>query len=371
MTCVKILCVDDQSANNIQPLLTELQSSSDGIVFVRSFPTELSSQVEYISGLSQAEEYFGLLLDLRLDMDFDESGQQVFYRGPTLAQELRTRMAEGEIKSFPIFLWSVNHKLNKSYTFDVSSHDLFDAVYNKDEHVSEAPASVVGEMKSLVIGYRLLSESKSILSVFNLTVDEKHSLDPRFFSSINERSVARVARKILDVLIKPSGLLISEQMLAARLGVNPLLSGESWAKLLDNLQSAKYDGVFSEGWQRWWWHRVELWWAAVNELGGTLRKFKSSERTSIINDKLGLSLIPAEPYAEGYSEYLSTICFASGAPIDTMDGFKVASDDEQPWQDPIYVSIGAAMERLNRHSWKLHPLEIDRYLSMKEKLKNG
>ncbi len=372
MNCVKILCVDDQSANNIQPLLTELELSSENISFIREFPSELPRQVEFISSLSREHDFFGLLLDLRLDMDFDDEGHQVFYRGPTLAQELRTRMAEGDIKAFPIFLWSVNHKLNKSYKLDVAAHDLFDAVYNKDEHISQSPALVAREMKSLVFGYKTLCNSELVTSsTFGITSEEKQNLDPRFFSYVNERSVTRAARKIIDGLIKPPGLLLDEAMLAARLGVDRNLSNDSWVKLLEILESTKYSGVFSEGWDRWWWHRVELWWSTLNASNGTLRKFTASERVSFLDEKLGLKLTAATPYKDGYSEYLSTVCFATGAPMDTMDGFKISTENDEPWQDPVYVCMDAALERINRHSWKLHPLEMDRYISTKEKLKNG
>ena len=372
MSYVNYLCIDDQPEETIRPLLTPLEQADGKLNFLRMHPTEIGQQIAKIIELTKSSECFGLLLDLRLDMDADQEGNRVIYRGPTLAQELRTRMAEGgekNLTSFPIILWSVNQKFSQSYFNDDTSHDLFDLVVNKDDIVSSQRLAL--ETISLARGYKTLSAyiknvSKHSDKILGLEKEELITLDPRLLEAIQTSSISDLALTILKKIIKREGVLVDEETLAARLGVNSEESGTEWDAVLNALTDSKYKGVFHDGWNRWWWHKVENWWSTLHSRKGTIRRIGSRERANVINLNLGTNLIAAEPISSEYSDKFYTLCKATKCPIDTIDGIKILCNDLSPWEDPPYVSIDAALKRINRDLWKPDPLEKSRLEELKK-----
>ena len=119
--------IEDEDESAVLPVLELVEKKASGLRFTVVKPAPFDEQVRQ---LVQATPD-GLLLDLRLDQKPGESGRRVQYRAVSLAQELRTRMTEGALISFPIALWSIASKFKRSYRRDSSSHDLFDAVYDK------------------------------------------------------------------------------------------------------------------------------------------------------------------------------------------------------------------------------------------------
>ncbi|UFQ98682.1 hypothetical protein [Pseudomonas wenzhouensis] len=377
MSSVKYLCIDDQPEDFIQPLLSKLSNCKAGLNFDRMHPQEFESQFERINALAREEQCFGLLIDLRLDQDADlENGNRVYYRGPTLAQELRTRMAEGVLPSFPIVLWSMNDNIVHSYAPDSSSHDLFDAVYAKDDGQNVLGESVALELFWLAAGYQKFNKvfeqgAALVLEGFlGLDEDDRSYLDPRLISFLKGKVVYEMAGKILNTLIRSEGVLVSEIMLAARLGVDIVKSDGSWSQLLSEMNSASYSGIFHEAWPRWWMHRVDAWWAEIVAYKASLRKYSAPERIAIINEKFGLNLVAATPIEDSYSVRYSTVCVATGRPLDPVDGFKVFSPLQDAWQDNRYVSTYAVLQRVKKTEWVLDPLEVERFKQLTDRLKN-
>jgi hypothetical protein len=377
MSSVKYLCIDDQPEDFIQPLLNKLSSCKDGLDFARMHPQEFESQFERIHELAAAGQCFGLLVDLRLDQDADlENGSKVYYRGPTLAQELRTRMAEGLLPSFPIVLWSMNDNIVHSYAPDSSSHDLFDAVYAKDDGQHVLGESIALELFWLAAGYCELTQlfergsAFTLEEVAGLVEGDRDYLDPRLISFLKGKVVYEIAGKVLNTLIRSEGVLVSEGMLAARLGVDIERSADCWPSLLSKIKDTSYSGVFHEAWPRWWMHRIDAWWADLVAFKASLRKYSASDRVALINEKFDLNLVAALPIAENYSVRYSTICVATGRALDPVDGFKVFSPQQDSWQDSKYVSAYAVLERLKKSEWVLDPLEVERFKQLTERLKN-
>lgn len=378
MSFVKYLCIDDQPEQYIKPMLDRLAGTNGDLSFHRMQPRKLEEQLAYVKDLERASEVFGLLLDLRLDEEFDENGEKVFYRGPTLAQELRSRMSDGEICSFPIVLWSMNDKIVHSYSPDSSSHDLFDAVYAKDDGQYQLEDGCVSsELVSLARGYQSLRgllkkggvKVSGAVEILDLQSSERELLDPRLMSCFHNVSVFSAAARVLS-LLKTDGVLIGEGLLAAKLGVDILNSGKYWGVLKEHLKGSKYGGVFSDGWERWWAHRVDSFGLEVLQLKTSLRRLDARDRVAALNEKLGIGLIPAEPICTQYSTKYTTVCFATKRPLDSSDGFKILSHEQDSWHDSRYVSAYAVLERINKDTWHLDPLELERYKGLKEKLKN-
>lgn len=371
-TSTKFLCIDDQSDSTIDPLLQKLADT--GLVsFTRWTPTPLEGQLPAIEKyVAEQDGDYGLLLDLRLDVDVDANGNRVAYRGPTLAQELRTRMAEGGIPAFPIVLWSVNTKFKISYFGDESSHDLFDDVYGKDSDIVDRPAEVATQLSSLAEGYSVLRKLKkeNALAILDLHAEQESAVYSHFIDEYlgiaRYQSPHEVAYFILNELVRAPGLLVSEALLAARLGVDISTSGSSWVELLARLESTRYQGPFNHGWPRWWWFRVEDWWAALAEDIPDLRSLDSAERITHLNNIFGLSLVAPAPIAIGYSTKYFSICAGHKKPLDPIDGLSVVVKSSRSWHDNAFVSVDAALERVGRANWHLDPLERDRLASIKE-----
>lgn len=371
MPNTNFLCIDDQQDRTIDDLLRLLCSHDNQLIVERNTPVELASQIKKISDASKTKENFGLLLDLRLDQESTEDHPKVPYRGPTLAQELRTRMAEKKIAPFPIVLWSITEKFVKS--FDETSHDLFDAVYGKDDEITDNSTNVALQMISLVEGYsriNLNKKPKMLSALLGLNDDLKDRLEESFIDEfkyfVERKAVHEIASYLLNSLILPSGLLVDEKLLAARLGVDIKKSGTSWAKLLLTLQQQKYDGPFSTGWQRWWWFSVENWWMALDPKQSNLRRTGATARVKILNEKFALVLKPAEPIDTGYSEKFFSICVATDRPLDPSDGLRIAEVNVKTWQDTGYVSGYAALNRIAKDKWRISLLDRDRFDRLKK-----
>lgn len=371
-TNISYLCIDDQQDSTIDPLLTKL--ANDGLIsFERWTPKNLEGQLPAIQDFfAQQTGPFGLLLDLRLDVDADPDGNRVSYRGPTLAQELRTRMAEGVIAPFPIVLWSVNTKFRQSYFGDESSHDLFDDVFGKDREVTDEPIIVAEKLASLAHGYHQLRSlnERNLLSTLGLREEANLPLYSQFLDEytqiFNDSTTHEIAHFLLNELIRVEGLLVTEAMVAARLGINISESKESWEAIIKNLEHARYAGPFREAWPRFWWFRIEDWWANLQPEISELGLLDSQERVNKLNEIFSTTLIASQPIVHTYSTYFTTLCVGTFLPLDPIDGLRVVRRSSRTWQDTFYVSTHAALERINKDLWRLDPLERDRLAWIKE-----
>lgn len=374
MPSTSFLCIDDQQDQSIDMLLQLLSNTDKALLFDRKTPIDIGEQIRQISDASKTNERFGLLVDLRLDQEADSGGAKVQYRGPTLAQELRTRMAEGDIRPFPIVLWSINEKFLKSYYGDDTSHDLFDAVYGKDAEITKSPQVVCRQMISLAEGYRLISSAKQdgtlSYSILGLTEDELDGVNAafmgQFVDTVEKSATHEVCLHLLSDLIRPSGLLVDENTVAARLGVDPTSSGSEWHKILNTLEVGKYTGPFGNGWPRWWWFRIEDWWSGLQPKMLNLRRIGAKERVDLLNKLLGVTLKPATPIKATHSDKFFTLCVATGEPLDPADGLRVSMPVMRSWHDVLYVSAYAALNRIEKERWQIDPLDRDRLDQLKK-----
>ncbi|MGK5071048.1 hypothetical protein [Janthinobacterium sp. RT4P48] len=370
MPNTNFLCIDDQQDKTIDDLLSLLSRSNPSLIVVRNTPVDLAVQIKKISAASKADN-FGLLLDLRLDQEATEDHPRVPYRGPTLAQELRTRMAEKKISPFPIVLWSITEKFVKS--FDETSQDLFDAVFGKDDQIIDKPGLVAAQMISLVDGYRQIANSKKgklIGTMLGFKQDDDVGLHESFIEEfryfVESKAVHEIATYLINNLILPSGLLIDEKLLAARLGIDIDQSGESWTQLLNKMVTSKYSGPFHAGWQRWWWFNVEVWWSGLAAKQPNLRRIGATERVKLLNGKFKLNLKAAAPIEEKYSDKFFCVCVATGKALDPADGFRVAEMNVRAWQDTGYVSAFAALNRIEKNRWRISTVDRDRFDRLKK-----
>ena len=370
MPKVKYICVDDDTDANLNPLLEPLIGASELLDIER---VNLSS-FESITDVIKQRNPDGLILDLRLDQNAIND-YRAKYHGTSLAQELRTKMTEGSFPSCPIVLWSINTKLAKSFKGDDTSHDLFERVYQKDAEVINDPIRIADELVSLCLGYQKISSlsgkitAEAIYDLLHMAPEMREAVDPRIIDPLlsgRKRPAHEYAKYLLNEVIDPTGLLIDEAILAARLGVS--MDSPDWMKLKAALpNSLVYEGVFNEGWHRWWAAELDSWWKDVSQGASELRSTTAIDRISILKKTFKLKKLTPPPVIEaGYSEKFWVLCAGLKQPLDPVNAVRVAAPNLKPYQDMPMLSMKAALERVGfGDGIRPHPLEQERLKNIK------
>ena len=99
-------------------------------------------------------EVDGILIDWKLD---ERNQEDVIYKAGEVAQSLRSRSIENEEYAKPIILISTDEKLEKTYSLDETSHDLFDHIYTKGR-VVESGKQVAQELINFTNSYSCIKE---------------------------------------------------------------------------------------------------------------------------------------------------------------------------------------------------------------------
>ncbi len=368
---IKYLYFDDEGREVIEPFIRAITSKSQDIEIISQFPKEFETQFEELKK-SDAD---GFIFDWRLDKTASEEGDRRKYRAGSLVQDLRTYAAETHQCEKPIVMWSTVKRIKRSYSKDITSQDLFDKVYVKEE-INDNPSQTALELKSLVFGYKQIIQKRKIAKrkmspILNLSKEYVDILDERieyFFEAGTSDSLPahQYALFILRELLEVPGPLIDELYLAARLGVDIENSGD-WEKLkLKYLQEFAYTGPFHEGWLRWWSLLVEKWWDSFSDTPGPLPFLNAEERVAFLRKVTKLKkLTYAKPIEEKYSSKFWTICEIRKKPLDPSDGFMLESRKNFPWQERKYISKIAALNREHKNKeLQIHTLDKGAYINL-------
>lgn len=327
----------------------------------------MDSWEKQFSFLKEKENDFdGLILDLKLDDLPNGNNKRANFTGTSLAQEIRTRQKEGKLKSFPIVLFSANDKIQQA--LEKSGKDLFDILIDKSKLDDQAFPIFTPQLIDLAKGYDTLGDSsleiKEVLRIDETLVDSRFVFEYR---ETKKEPVHIQSRFLITEFLTKQGLLIDEKVLAARLGIDKSKS-EDWGRLLEALSSAKYQGVFCNGWSRWWMHLVEQWWQEIIKSNTFLRSTHAKDRVGIIKQITQLTqLVVAEKIDKATSDEFWTICKGYNHPLDPVDGLLIQGQDNlYSWQEPEYVSVDAALWRKNIDNWiSVADVESERYEELK------
>jgi hypothetical protein len=323
----KILYIEDGDPGSI---ISDLES--------HDFSVEYHEPKDFEESITKAasDDIDLLLLDFRL------SDSKAIYDAPTLAQTIRTKDTD-HYRNTPIVLISSEDNISGYYK-DYTSQDLFDFAISKKVFSENLPKYTV-RMNSLINGYNSLveiMESKRDLSEL-LKIPEAidSEISPRIrdllYSGRYKNNSFMASTFIVNHLVKPSGLLIGEEILAARLGVDIKSSG--WVEFRESLNELKYEGIYSDSYARWWSAGLELWWEANFKDNPSIKRLKAKHRVELIKKALGIvDLEPAQKLLHAKSDYFWTICSSTKAPLDPIDGFEKDKWAE-PWEDPEYFSL--------------------------------
>lgn len=370
MAC-NYLYIDDNSEENARGIITGLQSEGLTIDFENPKGNWENERERIFS--AKFKSYNGLILDLNLEEIPNKSQATSRYKGSTLAQEIRNLSKAGTTKEIPIILLSATINLDRY--FDKTNEDLFDLIISR-EKLGHFFISTREKLISLANGYDLITKCKNYDDLQELFKHDLRDEDIRFVDEIQTVLMAYPAHTISNFVIKhiltKTGILIPENILATRLGIN-IDQSRDWGKVIEQLTPHIYKGVFFEGWKRWWMNGVEHWWRSELKIENSLRATKANIKVEFLKEKLGLSeLVAIQKVEKAKSETFWTNCVGSGISIDTTDGLLIAGQDNNfPWQDKRYISYEEALKPKSKDLWKkLSPSEDYKLDVLKKKYPN-
>lgn len=352
----KYLYIDDESKSVRDSFAQNLTNEFIKVDTMHVFNINLHNTEDVINLLSN---YHGLLLDLRLDQIANEESKiKVPFTATVYAQHIRTLVTNGDIcKDIPIVLFSTDDKLKKVYSIDLTSQDLFDRYIEK----TKIPYNAKSKLISLAKGYIEINNDKKIDKL--LSLNNLDYIDDRLFARYSDGLLIpthEYAQTILKDLIYPQGILINELMLSSRLGID-VEKSEDWKKLQDYFKNAKYKGVFSDGWCRWWMYLIDDIFYEKTE--NYLSYLDANERVELLKKITGFKkLVAADPIRENHSNRFWTYCKVLEKPLDPLEGFKINNPiDPKPWQEYDYCSLLSILEQKYKNKGlTIHPSDRER-----------
>ena len=268
-----------------------------------------------------------------------------------------------KFEEFPIFLISSLEKKAAYFDTDVQSHDLFDLFISKND-IPRIGSIYEDQIHAIISAYDDIKMKKKIWEL--LDIDEKSYKSLSLSFDLDDKLASSTSQFLLNQVILRNGILINEDVLAARLGVD-IDSSKDWEALKKELnESIKYTGIYGNVWHRWWSNRLIDWWEDEISPDISLINSDSHQRISLLKQKLEFkNLEEAKPIESYMSTSFWTVCKALNKPLDSYDGLLLNTGNKN-WQDKEYVSPTAVIEGdSKRKGYKLHPDEKDRYEEIK------
>jgi len=312
--------IDDQKADKHFASLMSTPGKN-GLTVKFQQPTELITLANHIV---ESQPAF-VALNYRQKMPKNNA-----YKAEPLAQLLRSYSSENVAKDFPIILVSHKDEIT-GFLNNVTAHNLFDCRFTKQE-VTDNPENRQ-KMLSLVKGYERMikkwtKKSERWATFFALNKEERVVVAYQAIRELDKlKAPHQVAQQILRYVIGRQGILLDKDNVLARLGVAK--AGNDIEPLFARFKKDKviYSGVFSEGWTRWWRHRLQDW--EEQFCGESLGNLTARERVVCLNEKLGLKLSPVKSRWQSHTDALFAFaCDSCHQP--TEQQYSVAAYDPLP-----------------------------------------
>jgi hypothetical protein len=310
--------IDDQEADKDFALLMSTPGKK-GLTVKFQQPTELMTLANHIVESPPAF----VVLNYRQQMPYA-------YKAEPLAQLLRSYSSENVTQDFPIVLLSHEEDIT-GFLNNVTAHNLFDCLFTKQEVAGDPEHRQ--KMLSLVKGYRRMikkwhKKSERWATFFGLNKEERGVVAYQAILELDKlKAPHQVAQQILHYVIGRQGILLDKENVLAQCGVAK--ESKDIDTLFEVLKQNKviYSGVFSEGWPRWWQHRLWDWEKQVCD--ESLGNLTARERVACLNEKLGLNLSPAKSRWQEHTDALfAYACDSCLQP--TEDQYSVAAYDPLP-----------------------------------------
>ncbi|HCT29729.1 MAG TPA: hypothetical protein DIW31_03110 [Bacteroidales bacterium] len=270
-----------------------------------------------------------LALDFRLDEVLLGDAPNRYKAGP-LAQLLRDYATESPADDFPIILVSHEQKVRDFYNPDLTSHDLFDRIYEK-EYLGRSGTQK--EIMSLITGYKkiiqFIGKDGLLVNLLDLNPEYCHAINEQFIIDISQfRAPHQVSRYVLKNIIDRVGVLLDINSVLAKLGLNHASTDIEQLKEVLRHNKIHYTGAFSEGWERWWAFRLDDFGQSL--CGVSLGDLTAEEKVNCLKGKLKLELKPATSrWTNASSAYFAFACASCNMPTE-LD-FSVEAYDPLPF----------------------------------------
>lgn len=330
----KYLFIDDETGAPTKALLDGFNDTKfvevDSLILTKGEPFE--TVCNRIKDEFNNHRYDGVLIDLCLD---GTGSNSLAFKAQPFAQQIRTWASENKMPQVPVVLCSTLGKFDV-YRKDSASHDLFDYYFDKTDIIYTKESI---RLKSLSEGYQALNR-KGITPEEYLGRNDYEANDAKMIDFLKGQSVFETARRIIKDVLQYSGFLIDQHIVAARMGINLGESKEGWSKLRDVIAGeAAYNGVFSDGWKRFWADKVNTFFMRLSG-GRPYQILSAEERVEILSINGFNGLVTAKPIDYNNSSYFNTVCCHSGLPLDSMEGIPVEDRMSlMQWQENHYVSF--------------------------------
>ena len=331
----KYIYIDDEKDVSVKTLLQGFNDT--GIVEVSQCLPE-NDNFESLTSmiLDKLHANDGVIIDLKLN---GNGPHRVNFTATTLAQFLRSAFNDNQEEEKPIILCSTDINSNFDYQTDFTSHDLFDFIFDKS--IEPKWKEIARDLDCISKAYKQIKQinTEDFLSIFC----RKEIMDTSVFDIIrgNKFQASKIVGFVLHDMFTHNGLLINENTLAARLGVDIEKSGESWQNLTKNFFSvSKYGGILSDIGDYYWNDLVIKRFKEITGKNGPA-SYGASKRIELLKNSTSLdNLVAAKPVTLCKSDYFWTICVATNKPLDPMEGYVVKEDNDlKSWQEPLYASL--------------------------------
>lgn len=289
----------------------------------------------------------GVLMDVDLS---NESGRQ--HTGPGLSQDMRVAQQKKTIPAFPIVRFSFREKVIENIGRDSSSDDIFDLKIEKNGLSDDGlRAAAQGKLTGVRQIYDALDSGETDLPKL-LGLSNAHWLQwgSSAFQSdfeVGDRVHLKVG-PLIRMMVHP-GLLIDEDILVFRLGIDPATS-KDWSGLREKLADYAYRGVSGDCFVRWWARGIEEWWQDKLGVEVPLAGCNIAQRIELLSKRFG-HLEPLKMPKGSMGERPWRYCLLTKEqrqeviPIDPSRAVKIKPRSPMPsWLDPLYAALGVAMQ---------------------------
>lgn len=354
---IKYLYIDDNLTDTVSGQVAALNQNKNELEIVHQQPMGNWEEERTFFLNDFSKVYDGLIIDLRLDDEKNSKGLKSFYKGTSLAQELRTLSTEKAFKEIPIVLLSATAKIEAS--LDNTGEDLFDIRISKEKITDSSFAEIRNKLIALGNAYKYLIDVKKsppkdwAESIFKA---KEECIDNRFYSKalgIFSQPIHSFISFVIKSFLSADGILISKFTLLARLGID-LEKSKDVVQLISKFDRALYRGILHEGWRAWWAYDVEQILSEWFPEDVFVRNIEADKRVEFIKKATGITdLVAAEKLQYSNSAAFWTHCKGTNRPIDPIDGLMIANQENtSPWEEKKYISIFEALTRKNVSMWQ-------------------
>ena len=231
----------------------------------------------------------GYILDINLRDQVDEQGKRFLGTGAGLAQDIRLLQALGPEKgqkARPVVRLCAAQVFQDYLADDNSTADIFDLGFDKETigdiaSLARAKLAALPELYSAAQGVG--GSPDAAPKILGIGVEHYGRLHSRFraaFETELTRKPHEAVSFILRQLFDAPGLLIDEDLLAIRLGIDKARSN-GWDRLRNSFKPARYIGVAAGGFRRWWIDLVLLRWGQLS--AQSILRLSADQRVAVLN----------------------------------------------------------------------------------------